>query len=56
SNKNKTSSAASTPVQTPRTSMQGSRTSQPTTMTREQALETALGKIQRLNGPMNSLM
>ncbi|KAG0357364.1 hypothetical protein BGX24_006229, partial [Mortierella sp. AD032] len=45
SNKNKTSSAASTPAQTPRPSADGQRPSaQPTKMTRDQALELALSK------------
>jgi len=46
-NKNKTSSAASTPAQTPRASLNEQRPSpaQPTTtMTREQALEMAMKK------------
>ncbi|KAI8601249.1 hypothetical protein EDD21DRAFT_415097 [Dissophora ornata] len=46
SNKNKTSSAATTPAQTPRSSMQGSRPGQIVagTMTREQAIEMAMEK------------
>ncbi|KAF9169727.1 hypothetical protein BGX20_009918 [Mortierella sp. AD010] len=47
SNKNKSASAASaasTPAQTPRTSMQGSRPLQANTMTPEQAVEIALNK------------
>ncbi|KAF9349100.1 hypothetical protein BGX26_012571 [Mortierella sp. AD094] len=44
SNKNKSTSAASTPSQTPRTSMQGTRPSHANTMTREQAVENALEK------------
>ncbi|KAF9342686.1 hypothetical protein BGX26_007032, partial [Mortierella sp. AD094] len=44
SNKNKSASAASTPAQTHRTSMQGTRPSQANTMTREQAVEVALEK------------
>ncbi|KAF9417666.1 hypothetical protein BGZ76_004503 [Entomortierella beljakovae] len=56
SNKNNTSSAATTPAQTPRTSMQEPRPSQSYTVTKEKALEIALGKIDRINGPMNNLM
>ncbi|KAF9176349.1 hypothetical protein BGZ51_000888, partial [Haplosporangium sp. Z 767] len=47
SNKNKTSSAASTPAQTPRTSMQEQRAATPmqtTKMTREQALQSIMQK------------
>ncbi|KAK3843895.1 MAG: hypothetical protein J3R72DRAFT_522287 [Linnemannia gamsii] len=45
SNKNKTSSAASTPAQTPRPSVDAKRPSaQPTKMTRDQALELVLSK------------
>ncbi|KAG0067534.1 hypothetical protein BGZ90_000954 [Linnemannia elongata] len=43
SNKNKTSSAASTPAQTPRSSVDGQRPAQ-VKMTRDQALEMALRK------------
>ncbi|KAI8361153.1 hypothetical protein B0O80DRAFT_493754 [Mortierella sp. GBAus27b] len=46
SNKNKSASAATTPAQTPRTSMQEQRPEQleATKMTREQALETLMQK------------
>ncbi|KAF9102541.1 hypothetical protein BGX29_004481 [Mortierella sp. GBA35] len=45
SNKNKTASAATTPAQTPRTSLNEQRPTQAgTKMTRDQALETALSK------------
>ncbi|KAG0038491.1 hypothetical protein BGZ83_003074, partial [Gryganskiella cystojenkinii] len=48
SSKNQTSSAASTPAQTPRSSMQGSRPSEfvakSTKMTHDQALQMALDK------------
>ncbi|KAF9900780.1 hypothetical protein EC991_006905 [Linnemannia zychae] len=48
SNKNKTASAATTPAQTPRTSLNEQRpatgTTQATKMTREQALEMAMRK------------
>ncbi|KAK5815741.1 hypothetical protein F5H01DRAFT_379465 [Linnemannia elongata] len=44
SNKNKTSSAASTPAQTPRPSVDTHRPSQVPKMTRDQALEMALRK------------
>ncbi|KAF9117207.1 hypothetical protein BGW39_002454, partial [Mortierella sp. 14UC] len=45
SNKNKTASAATTPAQTPRASLNEQRPSaKPTTMTRDQALELALSK------------
>ncbi|KAG0375371.1 hypothetical protein BGX24_009185 [Mortierella sp. AD032] len=45
SNKNKTSSAASTPAQTPRPSVEAQRPSaQPTKMTRDQAFELVLCK------------
>ena len=44
SNKNKTSSAASTPAQTPRPSVDAQRPSQVPKMTRDQALELALRK------------
>ncbi|KAG0254175.1 hypothetical protein BG011_005918 [Mortierella polycephala] len=50
SNKNKTSSAASTPAQTPRTSIQEQRTATPiqaTKMTREQALQSIMQKSMR---------
>ncbi|KAG0366654.1 hypothetical protein BGX24_003605 [Mortierella sp. AD032] len=51
SNKNKTSSAASTPAQTPRTSLNEQRpATQATKMTREQALEMAMRKS--VQGPM----
>ncbi|KAF9537020.1 hypothetical protein EC957_009040 [Mortierella hygrophila] len=43
SNKNKTASAASTPAQTPRTSVEAQRPIQ-VKMTRDQALEMALRK------------
>ncbi|KAF9129655.1 hypothetical protein BG015_004116 [Linnemannia schmuckeri] len=44
SNKNKTSSAASTPAQTPRPSVDTQRPAQASKMTRDQALELALRK------------
>ncbi|KAG0378791.1 hypothetical protein BGX24_002830, partial [Mortierella sp. AD032] len=46
SNKNKTASAATTPAQTPRTSLNEQRptTQTATKMTREQALEAAMHK------------
>ncbi|KAG0248936.1 hypothetical protein BGZ95_007787, partial [Linnemannia exigua] len=46
SNKNKTSSAASTPAQTPRASLNEQRpaTMEATKMTREQAIEMAMRK------------
>ncbi|KAG0216619.1 hypothetical protein BGX31_000542, partial [Mortierella sp. GBA43] len=46
SNKNKSASAATTPAQTPRTSMQEQRPEQleATKMTREQALESLMQK------------
>ncbi|KAG0281672.1 hypothetical protein BGZ97_009227 [Linnemannia gamsii] len=44
SNKNKTSSAASTPAQTPRPSIDAQRLAQAPKMTRDQALELALSK------------
>ncbi|KAG0249390.1 hypothetical protein BGZ95_007561, partial [Linnemannia exigua] len=52
SNKNKTASAASTPAQTPRTSLNEQRptTQAATKMTREQALEMAMRKS--VQGPM----
>ncbi|KAF8973410.1 hypothetical protein BGZ46_009926, partial [Entomortierella lignicola] len=42
SNKNKSASAAATPAQTPRTSMQESRPSQGQTMTHQQALDAVM--------------
>ncbi|KAG0248214.1 hypothetical protein BGZ95_008155, partial [Linnemannia exigua] len=52
SNKNKTASAASTPAQTPRASLNEQRpaTTEATKMTREQALEMAMRKS--VQGPM----
>ncbi|KAF9079111.1 hypothetical protein BGX23_005035, partial [Mortierella sp. AD031] len=44
SNKNQSASAASTPAQTPRSSIDAHRPSQATKMTRDQALEMALNK------------
>ncbi|KAG0002452.1 hypothetical protein BGZ80_005973 [Entomortierella chlamydospora] len=46
SNKNKSASAASTPAQTPRTSMQGTRPSYTNTMTVEQAVEALEKSVQ----------
>ncbi|GJJ73527.1 hypothetical protein EMPS_05885 [Entomortierella parvispora] len=42
--KNQSASAASTPAQTPRTSVDGARPVQPTKMTREQAVQIAMEK------------
>ncbi|GJJ73532.1 hypothetical protein EMPS_05890 [Entomortierella parvispora] len=44
SSKNQSASAASTPAQTPRTSVDGARPVQPTKMTREQAVQIAMEK------------
>ncbi|KAG0195207.1 hypothetical protein BGX33_003957, partial [Mortierella sp. NVP41] len=44
SNKNKSASAASTPAQTPRTSLSDQRPAQAIKMTRDQALEIVLSK------------
>ncbi|KAF9944801.1 hypothetical protein BGZ72_001954 [Mortierella alpina] len=53
SNKNKSASAASTPAQTPRSSMQEQRSAQATKMTREEALEMLMQKslINPTTGP-----
>ncbi|KAF8929321.1 hypothetical protein BGZ47_001114, partial [Haplosporangium gracile] len=44
SNKNKTASTATTPAQTPRSSVDAQRPAQANKMTRDQALELALRK------------
>ncbi|GJJ73525.1 hypothetical protein EMPS_05883 [Entomortierella parvispora] len=44
SSKNQSASAASTPAQTPRSSVDGARPAQPTKMTREQAIQIAMEK------------
>ncbi|KAF9206248.1 hypothetical protein BGZ49_002739, partial [Haplosporangium sp. Z 27] len=44
SNKNKSASAATTPAQTPRTSMQETRPSQNKTMSHEEVLEMAMSR------------
>ncbi|KAF9368949.1 hypothetical protein BGX21_006252, partial [Mortierella sp. AD011] len=46
SNKNKSTSAASTPAQTPRTSMQETRPSQANAMTTEQAIKSLEKSVQ----------
>ncbi|KAF9998072.1 hypothetical protein BGZ80_006866, partial [Entomortierella chlamydospora] len=46
SNKNKSASAASTPAQTPRTSMQETRPSQANIMTTEQAIKSLEKSVQ----------
>ncbi|KAF9084157.1 hypothetical protein BGX27_003906, partial [Mortierella sp. AM989] len=56
SNKNKSASAASTPAQTPRTSMQATRPSQVDAMTREKAIEAALKKSSHYTGPTMNIM
>jgi len=56
SNKNKSASAASTPAQTPRTSMQETRPTQAGAMTKEQAVEKALEKSAYLGVSINYLM
>ncbi|KAF9178292.1 hypothetical protein BGZ49_005404, partial [Haplosporangium sp. Z 27] len=44
SNKNKSTSAATTPAQTPRTSIQETRSSQGKTMSHEEVLEMAMSR------------
>ena len=56
SNKNKSASAASTPAQTPRTSMQETRPTQDGTMTKDQALKMALEKAAFIESPYKPLM
>ncbi|KAF8928691.1 hypothetical protein BGZ58_009450, partial [Dissophora ornata] len=55
SSKNQSTSAASTPAQTPRSSMQATRPNQTNTMTVEQALEMAMQKSMR-NVPTGSIL
>ena len=57
SNKNKTASAATTPAQTPRTSLNEQRPPQTgTKMTRDQALETALNKTVQSPARFSNIM
>ena len=55
SNKNKSTSAASTPAQTPRPSVEAQRPTQ-TKMTRDQAIDAALGKSVQIMPANFSLM
>ncbi|KAF9100150.1 hypothetical protein BGX27_000484, partial [Mortierella sp. AM989] len=56
SNKNKSASVASTPAQTPRTSIQDTRPTQINTMTREQVLEIVLKKSSCFTGSTRNIM
>jgi len=55
SNKNKSTSAASTPAQTPRPSVEAQRPTQ-TKMTRDQAIDVVLGKSVQIMPANFSLM